>query len=117
MSLSHLVLGFVLIVLGMCLAGPAAVGKEAEDADARARRFIRQYEQTVRPLEIDVAHRPSLLRRLQRGSRSRSGLRARPVGHGQRSRRIPSYSSRFLRCGRIPDNARTDPHLSQHPGL
>ena len=57
MSIAHFGLGILLIVVGMCWAEQAASAEASAQNDARARRFIQRYEQTVRPLEIDVARR------------------------------------------------------------
>ena len=45
-----------LMVFGMAAVG-AVVAGESENDDARARRFIRTHEETIRPLEIEVARR------------------------------------------------------------
>ena len=53
MSLSHLTMTFCVALLTMVAAGRAAA-EEARPTDARARRFIQQYEANIRPLEIEV---------------------------------------------------------------
>jgi len=52
MHLPTSTLSIALIALAM-----TTITSQAEDNDARARRFVQQYEETVRPLEIDVNHR------------------------------------------------------------
>ncbi len=52
MSLSHLTTTFCVALLTIVAAGRAAA--EESPTDARARRFIQQYEANIRPLEIEV---------------------------------------------------------------
>jgi peptidyl-dipeptidase A len=53
--LTHTTLGLGLALVAMsALAGAAAGGARQEDNDARARRFIQEYERSIRPLEIEV---------------------------------------------------------------
>ena len=54
MSLSPLTLSAALMLAAL-IAGPAATLAYADDA--RAKRFVEQYEATVRPLEIEAARR------------------------------------------------------------
>jgi peptidyl-dipeptidase A len=45
------------MVMGTTAAATAADAGPTEDNDARAKRFVQRHETTVRPLEIEVAHR------------------------------------------------------------
>lgn len=54
MSASHLTITFCAVLLAAVVLSPAARADDSSAADARARRFVQQYEATVRPLEIEV---------------------------------------------------------------
>ena len=52
--LTHVTLGLGLTLVAMSAVAGAAGGARQEDNDARARRFIQEYEHSIRPLEIEV---------------------------------------------------------------
>jgi peptidyl-dipeptidase A len=54
MSSSHFMRMLLVAAFGTFAVGPAAGAEDSSTADARAKRFVRQYEATVRPLEIEV---------------------------------------------------------------
>ena len=54
MSFSWPAISFWALVVSMALLGGRAAADEPASADARAKRFIEQYEATVRPLEIEM---------------------------------------------------------------
>ena len=57
MPFSHMTLGLGLAALAMSVAATAAGDQPDRDNDARARRFLKTHEETIRPLEIEVSRR------------------------------------------------------------
>ncbi len=58
MSGSSAIVGMFLAVVAVCVGcGGVSAGEEAGDGALRARRFLENYEKTVRPQEIEVGRR------------------------------------------------------------
>jgi peptidyl-dipeptidase A len=57
MSMSHILLGSLLLMLGMAVSGRSVAAFAADDNEARARKFIARHEAAIKPLEIEVGRR------------------------------------------------------------